>query len=88
MAALRQSDILAIAGRMLQNRTYEELHIAGELIVTMEPDRNSYIYTVSSARGKVYHGKVQTTFYTSSHPTREEPLRSIKKAAESCMGRR
>jgi hypothetical protein len=32
IAALRQSDMLATAGGMLQNRTDEELYIAGKLI--------------------------------------------------------
>ena len=54
MAALRQSDILATAGGMLQNRTDDELHIACELICNYEEDGHSYIYTVSLKRGKVY----------------------------------
>ena len=38
MAGLRQSDILATAGGMLQNRTDEELHIASELTEIPEID--------------------------------------------------
>ena len=51
IATLRESDILATAGGIVQSRTDEELLIAGEL--------------------KVYHGKAETTPYTSSHSMRE-----------------